>query len=305
MERIVAWHFTDPGCPWAYSSRPAIARLRWRFGDQLDWRLVLIGLSESGERYEERGYTAARMAAGWGKFEQRFGMPFATAVKPRVAGTSRACRAVIAAREESPELGYAALRAIQIMQFTTADLMEDDEALRRALRHVDGLDPAAVVARVDDPGIVALYEQDKARARTADGRPTHVQNRHAETDGPVRYTAPSVVFEDDGEWLEVGGFQPFESYDTALANLDPSLERRPAPERAADAVLAYPIGLTTAEVASIMRGSDLDDADLPGTEQELIAAVGEGELTAEAAGTSAIWRPASAVAAEPDLLAAA
>lgn len=34
MDPIVAWHFTDPGCPWAYSSRPAIARLRsdtlWR-----------------------------------------------------------------------------------------------------------------------------------------------------------------------------------------------------------------------------------------------------------------------------------
>jgi protein-disulfide isomerase-like protein with CxxC motif len=305
VERIVAWHFTDPGCPWAYSSRPAIARLRWRFGDQLDWRLVLIGLSENGERYEERGFTAARMAAGWGKFEQRFGMPFATAVKPRVAGTSRACRAVIAARGVSPELGYAALRAIQIMQFTTADLMEDDDALRRALEGIDGLDPAAVVGRIDDPAIVALYEQDKARARTADGRPTHVQNRHAETDGPVRYTAPSVVFEDDGEWLEVGGFQPFESYDTALANLDPSLERRPAPERAADAVLAYPIGLTTAEVASIMRESDLDDADLPATEKELITAVGEGELIAEAAGTSAIWRPASAVGVEADALAAA
>jgi hypothetical protein len=225
-------------------------------------------------------------------------------VKPRVAGTSRACRAVIAAREESPDLGYAALRAIQIMQFTTADLMEDDEALRRALAGVEGIDPTAIVARIDDPAIVALYEQDKVRARAAEGRPTHVQNRHAETDGPVRYTAPSVVFEDEGQWLEVGGFQPFESYDTALANLDPSLERRPAPERAADAVLAYPIGLTTAEVASIMRDSDLDDADLPGTERELIAAVGEGELIAEPAGTSAIWRPAAAVVAEPGALAA-
>ncbi|MBN9624376.1 MAG: hypothetical protein J0H06_15770, partial [Actinobacteria bacterium] len=240
-----------------------------------------------------------------GEFEQRFGMPFATAVKPRVAGTSRACRAVIAARDESPELGYAALRAIQIMQFTTAEVIEDDAALRRALAGIEGLDPAAVVARIDDPEIIALYEQDKARARAAEGRPVHVQNRHAESDGPVRYTAPSVVFEDDGQWLEVGGFQPFESYDTALANLDPSLERRAAPERAADAVLAYPIGLTTAEVASIMRGSDLRDADVPATEQELIAAVGEGELIAEPAGTSAIWRPASAVAAEPDVLAAA
>ncbi len=296
MERIVAWHFTDPGCPWAYCSRPAIARLRWRFGDQLDWRLVLIGLSENGRRYEERGYTAAHMAAGWGKFEQRFGMPFATAVKPGVAGTSRACRAVIAAREESPALGYAALRALQIMQFTTADLLDDDEALRRALEKVDGLDAAATIGRIDDPAILAIYEEDKARARTADGRPIHVQNRHAESDGPVHYTAPSVVFEiPDGRWLEVGGFQPFESYDNALANLKPSLERHPAPGRAADAVLAYPIGLTTAEVAAIMRGSDLHNADIPATRHELIAAVGEGELVAELAGSDTVWRPADAV----------
>ena len=110
-----------------------------------------------------------------------------------------------------------------------------------------------------------------------------------------------MIFEHEGgASLEVGGFQPFESYDNALANLDPTLERRPAPERAADVVLAYPIGLTTAEVASIMRGSDLDDPDPRAAEQELIAAVGEGELIAEPAGTDAIWRPASTVAAAAD-----
>ncbi|HEX3736885.1 MAG TPA: DsbA family protein [Solirubrobacterales bacterium] len=295
MDRIVAWHFSDPGCPWAYCSRPAIARLRWRFGDQLDWRLVLIGLSESAERYEELGYTPARMVSGWRMFEQRFGMPFGRGMKPRMGATSRACRAIVAAREESPELGYAALRALQLMQFTTADVLDDDEALRRALERIDGLDAAAVVARIDDPAIVAIYEEDKARARSADGRPTHVQNRHSESDGPVRYTAPSVIFETpDERWLEVGGFQPFESYDTALANLDPSLERRPAPERAADAVLAYPIGLTTAEVAAIMRGSDLVDADRTAAEHELIAAVAGGELTCEPMGSDALWRPAGA-----------
>jgi len=295
VERIVAWHFTDPGCPWAYSSRPAIARLRWRFGDQLDWRLVLIGLTENTARYEELGYTPARMASGWRKFQERFGMPFGRGMKPRMGATTRACRAIVAAREESPELGYAALRALQLMQFTTTDLLDDDEALRRALEDVDGLDAATVVGRIEDPEIVAAYEADKARARSAEGRPTHVQNRHSDAGGPVRYTAPSVVFEADERWLEVGGFQPFESYDTALANLDPSLERRPAPERAAEAVLAYPVGLTTAEVASIMRGSDLRDADLPSAERELLGAVADGELTVTPAGSDALWRPASVV----------
>jgi protein-disulfide isomerase-like protein with CxxC motif len=306
VEQITAWHFSDPACPWAYSSRPAIARLRWRFGDQLDWRLVMIGLSESTDRYEEMGFTAGRMAAGMRSFEQRFGMPFGAGVKPRLAASSRACRAVIAAREESMELGYAALRAIQLMQFTTSGLLDDDDDLRGALETVDGLDAAAVVARIDDPEIVAIYDEDKARTRSAEGRPTHVQNRHSDSDGPVRYTAPTVIFEvPDGRWLEVGGFQPFESYDTALANLDPALERRPAPERAADAVLAFPIGLTTAEVAAIMRGSDTSAEDIPGAERELIAAVDDGELVGIPAGTDALWRPASAVAAEPGALSAA
>jgi protein-disulfide isomerase-like protein with CxxC motif len=306
VDRIVAWHFSDPACPWAYSSRPAIARVRWRFGDQLDWRLIMIGLSETPDRYLKAGYTAGRMAAGHRTFEQRFGMPFGAGVKPRLAASSRACRAIIAAREESMELGYAALRAIQLMQFTTSGLLDDDDDLRGALETVDGLDAAAVVARIDDPQIVAIYDEDKARTRSAEGRPTHVQNRHSESDGPVRYTAPTVIFEmPDGRWLEVGGFQPFESYDNALANLDPGLERRPTPERAADAVLAFPIGLTTAEVAAIMRGSDTSAEDIPGAERELIAAVDDGELVGIPAGTDALWRPASAVAAEPGALSAA
>ena len=289
---IVAWHFTDPGCPWAYSSRPAIARLRWRFGDQIEWRLVLIGLSESTERYAELGYTPGRIAAGMRTFQRRFGMPFGSGVKARVAPTSRACRAIVASREVDPELGYAALRALQLMQFTTAGLLDDDDDLRRTLATVPGLDADAVVARIDDPAVLASYEADRARARSADGRPTHIQNRHSDSDGLVRYTAPSVIFERaDGSSLEVGGFQPFESYDTALANLDPSLERRQPPESAAEAVLAYPVGLTTAEIASILRPSDLVDPDLGAAEDELIAAADAGRIVCEPAGSDALWRP--------------
>jgi 2-hydroxychromene-2-carboxylate isomerase len=292
VSRIVAWHFTDPGCPWGYSSRPAIARLRWRFGDQIEWRLVLIGLSESAELYEERGFTPGRLAAAMRTFQHRFGMPFGAGVKPRMAATSRACRAVIAAREIEPGLGYAALRALQLMQFTTTGLLDEDDDLRRALAGVAGLDADAVVARIDDPEVVAAYEADRARARLADGTPSHVQGRHSESDGPVRYTAPSVIFEHaSGSQIEVGGFQPFEAYDTALANLDASLNRRPAPESALDVVLEYPVGLTTAEVASIMRPSDVEDADLAAAERELIAAAEGGEIVCEPAGSDALWRP--------------
>ncbi|HEY1275976.1 MAG TPA: DsbA family protein [Thermoleophilaceae bacterium] len=291
MQRITAFHFTDPGCPWAYSARPAHARLRWRFGDQLDWRLVLIGLSESAEAYRARGYTPERALKSQRVFRDRFGMPFGLKLKPDVAATSRACRAIVAAREVDPALGDAALRALQLLQFTTARLLDDDEAIRSALERVPGLDADAVVARIDDPDLIAAYEAGRALARGAEGSPTHAQDRHSTSDGPVRYTAPSVIFEARGRRrLEVGGFQPFEAYDTALANLDPSLERRPAPADPLEALDAFPDGLTTAELASVMRPNDLVDADLDGTRRRMEELAETDGVTAEPAGQDAVWR---------------
>ena len=288
---ITAIHFTDPACPWAYSARPAHARLRWRFGDQIEWQLVTIGLSESAEAYEARGYTPERLLDTQHRFSARFGMPYSFELKPRMSGTSRACRAIVAARELKPALGEAALRALQLMHFTTAGLLDDDEALRGALANVPGLDADEIVGRIDAPDIVAAYESDRARARSAEGSPTHAQDRFATTDGPVRYTAPSVIFEHaDGGRLEVGGFQPFEAYDTALANLDVTLKRRPAPASALEALSAFPEGLMTAELASVMRPSDLVDADFEATNAELAELVAGGAVVREPAGADALWR---------------
>ena len=58
-------HFSDPGCPWAWSASPALAALKWRYGDQLDWRNVMIGLTENGAVYEQRGYTGPGQARGY------------------------------------------------------------------------------------------------------------------------------------------------------------------------------------------------------------------------------------------------
>ena len=290
---ITAIHFTDPACPWAYSARPAHARLRWRFGAQIDWQLVLIGLSESAEAYEARGYTPERLLDTQHRFSARFGMPYSFELKPRMSATARACRAIVAARELDSALGEAALRALQLMHFTTAGLLDDDEAIRTALGTVPGLDADAVVGRIDDPEVAAAYEADRARARSAEGSPRHAQDRFSSTDGPVRYTAPSVIFEHEGGGrLEVGGFQPFEAYDVVLANLAPDLERRAAPESAAEALAAFPDGLTTAEVASVLRPSDLVDADIHGAEAELLELAGDGTVVREPLGQDAIWRVA-------------
>lgn len=281
-------HFSDPGCPWAYSAAPALAALRWRFGDQLEWRLVMIGLTEDARQYIDRGYTPRMMTEGWLRFRRRWGMPFATAPKAGVAATSRACRAVIAARRQDPRLAEAAFRVLQLLQFTSPMRLDDDEALRRALDAIPALDADAAVAAIDDPELVQEYEHDRALARRAEGGPTDAQGKAASTDGQVRYTAPSLIFERGDARLEAGGFQPLEAYDLVLANLDPALHRRPAPDDVREALAEEPLGLTTAEAAEILRSGN-DAPDLLAAERQLVDAAADGDAVRVPVGSDALW----------------
>ena len=52
---IAVTHFSDPGCPWAYSAAPFMSVLAWRYGDQLAWRHAMIGLTEEAAQYEVVG----------------------------------------------------------------------------------------------------------------------------------------------------------------------------------------------------------------------------------------------------------
>ena len=281
-------HFTDPGCPWAYSAWPAHATLKWRYGEQLHWTLVMIGLTEDAGQYAARGYTPTRSAIGYERF-RRFGMPFQITPKARLSATSPACRAVVATRLAAPELEEAALRALQLAQFTTTGTLDDPDTLRSALAGVEGLDADATVERVDDPEVVAAYEADRARARAAAGSPTEFQGRAANTDGAVRYTAPSLLFDGpDGHRLEAGGFQPIEAYDVVIANLDPTLERRPPAEDPVDVLNAFPFALTTAEVAAVMT-EHLGVPDLGAVEAALITATGERRVARRPAGDGSLW----------------
>src|ERR1700712_1473259 len=121
--------FIDPACPWGYSASPPLRVLRWRYGSQLDWRLVMIGLSESAERNLERGFTPLRIARIQADMFREYGMPFAPEPKARASASARACRAVIAAGLASPGAEWKALRALQLTQFSTPLILEDDAGL--------------------------------------------------------------------------------------------------------------------------------------------------------------------------------
>jgi protein-disulfide isomerase-like protein with CxxC motif len=288
MGEVTVTHFSDPGCPWAYSASPALTVLRWRYGDQLDWRLVTIGLSEDPRSYVERGYTPTRMTVGNLGF-RRYGMPFGAQPRPRVAATARACRAIVAARLLAPGREHDVLRALQFGWFTTPLVLDEDAAIATALGHVDGLDVPAIVAALDVPATTEAYEADKAFTRTAAGGPTDFQGKARQTDGPVRFSAPSLVFESDGMRLEAGGFQSIEAYDVLIANLDTTLARQAPPEDAYEALERFPGGVVTQEVAAVMAHNN-QPPDRAAAERALVELVGAGRATRTALGDDALWR---------------
>jgi protein-disulfide isomerase-like protein with CxxC motif len=285
---VTVTYMTDPGCPWAYSALPAVTALRWRYGDQLDWRVVTIGLAEDRAHYERRGYRPVRMAGTPLRFA-RFGMPFALGVRERVIATGPACRAIVAARLEDPEHAYLALRALHLAWFTTTTLLDEPDAIAAALAIEPALDAGWIVARIGDADVEEAYRRDRAEVREAAGSPAELQGKTARSDGPERYTAPTLIFAQEDTRLVAGGHQSLAAYDVLLANLPPPPPPEPPPENPRLLLERSPHGLTTREIARTLA-ADNDEPDDDASTQALLALDAEGEASVRALGSGALWR---------------
>jgi predicted DsbA family dithiol-disulfide isomerase len=289
-EPVEVLHFTDPGCPWAYSAEPFLTALRWRYATGLAWRRVMIGLTESTAQYDARGYKPERSARGRIRY-RRFGMPYAFGVRPRNMATGRACRAVKAAELQGDQLAEAYLRWLRFGFFTTTLLMDTDDALVELAHRVDGLDPDRLARDLTSDAVESAYQRDWAETRNAaqTGRPAIAQTKTANTDGDERFTAPSLVFRRGGAALVAGGWQTLEAYDVLIANLAPDLPRRP-PATPAEIVAASPHGVTTFEAAVACTAPN-DAVDRDAVLAALITLAFEGAARRVELGDDALWLP--------------
>src|SRR4051812_36840183 len=255
---LVINHFTDPACPFAFSAEPARMKLRWLYGDQIEWEHRMVVLSESPRDYEAKGFTPELQSAALEMIGQRYGMPIDTRRRPRMMATVHACRAVVAARLRAPEKEEALLRRLRIRAMA-GDLIDEPGVIAVAAREA-GIEPMTLFrAEEDDPSLEVALREDMAAARAPSAAAQALP--HKLGPGP-RYTCPSYeIARDGGGWprFDVPGFQPVEVYEAAIANLAPELERRPLAESAAEVLEWAGEPLAAAEVAAI-RGVSLAEA---------------------------------------------
>ena len=245
--------FTDPACPFAFSAEPVRWRLRWLYGDQIEWELRMIVLSRSPDEYLAKGFTPERQAAALADLQHRYGMPIDPRPRPRMIATIHACRAVVATRIHCPQHERRLLRELR-RRAMRGQLIDDPGVIARAARAA-GMDPFAIFRWwEDDPAVEGALRADMNAARAPSPETLALRHKLAATDdGNHRYTCPTYEIErlDGGGRIDVPGFHPAEAYEVAIANLAPELERRPVASSVREVLAWAGEPLATAEVAAI------------------------------------------------------
>jgi predicted DsbA family dithiol-disulfide isomerase len=250
--------FTDPGCPWAFSAEPFRRKIEWLYGDHAAWELVMVGLREDPAELEAKGFTPAMMAAAAKQIAAAHGMPIDSSERERLTATMPACRAVVAARLNSPGHQQTLLRAIQVRGFA-GELIDEPATIAAAAADAE-IDAHDLEQWSIEPETLEALASDMARARNPLPAALVLDERLADWEGGRRYTCPSYeISVDGGDPIAIPGFQPWPAYDVALANLAPDAPRRAAPLNVSEVLEWAAEPLATREVAVVM-GIEHDEA---------------------------------------------
>ena len=243
--------YTDPGCPWAYSAEPFRRRLSWLYGERLEWRVRMVGLAESPDEYLDRGFTPERQSSAFAMISREHGMPIDTSVRPRMAATLPACRAVVAARLHAPDRMRRLLRRLRVRHFS-GQLLDEPETIAAAARDA-GIDPEELTGLMARDDVEAALREDMAAAREPHAAARVLDHKLANWSGGRRYTCPSyeIVRVADGVRIAVPGFQPFAVYDVITANLVPGVDRREPPQSVEEVLAWTGTPLASKEVAVV------------------------------------------------------
>ena len=134
-------------------------RLRWLYGDQLDWDVRMAVLRAA----PPREWSAARAAASLRLIAEVSGMPISWRPRVRGVATIHACRVVVAVRLRWPDRADAILRRLRVLGMA-GELLDDSDTFELAAAQA-GLPVAELAAYCAEPEVEAALRADMEAAR--------------------------------------------------------------------------------------------------------------------------------------------
>lgn len=139
-------YYADPMCPWCWGFAPVLSRILLAYAAHFELEMVMGGLSP-GVTEPLDAYARSVLVGRWRRIAGRTGRP----IDPRfidrdgfIYDTEPACRAVVAARQASPDLALPVFNRIQRAFFEEGRDTTRTGALASLLADI-GLESAAVI----------------------------------------------------------------------------------------------------------------------------------------------------------------
>jgi predicted DsbA family dithiol-disulfide isomerase len=276
MERIKVTIYTDPGCPFGFNAQRQEAQLLWHYGKGLDVTRRMIVLTQKSSSFEELGLNREMVAGNAKRLRSSYGMPMLTEPPDHLAATIQACRVYLGARIHNPARADLLLRCLRRRAFSEGQPLDALDTLHAAGADA-GVAPDTLDVWLADQQVDGALREDMAAARAPLPEALALAHRLSRSNGGLRYSTASAVFERGDRRVVMAGFQPFAVYEVAVANVAPELERRPPPHTVEEVLSWAPYPLATAEVAEL-RGIGLDQArdELQRAGANLDVAAGDG-----------------------------
>lgn len=220
-ERVEIEFYTDPFCCWSWAMEPAWRRLRYEFGDQVNWKYRMSGMFPGTNPAENRkSITPEEIEAVWKEAAGQSKMPIDTGVWQinRPDSSFQACLAVKTAEKQSPEAAEAYLHQLR-------------ETLMVKGRNVSQVDVLLDVAYelVKERPEVLDYSQFKAELieKTAF---KEFQGDMEKTDTMCVSRYPTIVISQGNDRKVLAGYHSYEDILSAINRIAPTLQ----PQREAD-----------------------------------------------------------------------
>jgi predicted DsbA family dithiol-disulfide isomerase len=252
--------YTDPGCPWSWTSEPRIRWVRRRYGGHVAWRRV-FGIQLDGPEGVDSDEAPEDVRRRWLAIAAHAHAPVGPRLLRAHTSTRPAARIAKAAELQGPGIADAVLRRLREAFFVVGNPPDNSEAISLALDGVPGLDLGALLDAAESAETFDAIEADVEETRAPvpsvidlqDPGP-HAGPARDDGHGRLRYGFPTLLLRSPlGERI-VPGWRQLSEYQEAFEVLDPTLAQIPRGDLDASAALTLHRSLSGADLELIGDG---------------------------------------------------